>query len=335
MVLFNPNGVSRVIGVEEHFATQALLDGPAHEMAAMPGMGPLMAELLDLGDGRIKAMDEAGVDLAVLSLSTPGPEPLDPEQALELAREANTQLADAVRAHPDRFAGLVALPLSAPEIAAGELARAAQDGFVGVIINGHSQGRYLDDPAFEPVLATAERLDMPIYLHPTMPPPEVIEANYVGNYSPAIAARFAGAGWGWHHETGTHALRMILGGVFDRFPRLQIMLGHHGETIPFLVPRIERNFPQQMTGLDRSVREYLRENFYYTFGGWNWMSMLGAVQRIVGADRIMFSTDYPFVSMPQICEFLEQIEVSQADRELIAHGNAERLLRIPPRAAGA
>lgn len=328
MPLFEPNTVSRAIGVEEHFLTQALLEGPAREMSESGFMGPL-DELLSIGDQRVAAMDAAGVDVQVLSINAPGAEPLDAAEAIAFARSTNDYLATAVNAHPDRLAGFATLPLSAPETAAGELERAVRQlGFKGAMINGHSRGRYLDDEFFSPVLAKAQELNVPLYLHPTPPPQPVIDASYTGNFSPSVSYRLATAGWGWHHETGTHALRMVLGGIFDRFPGLQVILGHQGEVIPLLLPRIERGFPQQLTGLRHSLRSYLRENFYYTFGGWNWGSMFTALRHLADADRILFSTDYPYGSMEEAYAFLIQLEVSQPERELIAHGNAERLLKI-------
>ncbi|OBA62499.1 hypothetical protein A5647_07985 [Mycobacterium sp. 1100029.7] len=331
MPLYKSNFVSRTIGVEEHFATRALIEGGARGMAETQGYETAVSELLDVAAGRIAAMDRAGMGMQVLSLTAPGIEPLEPAEAVQAARAANDELAKAVRAWPGRFAGLAVLPTSDPEAAAEELARAVGEGFVGAVISGHSRGRYLDNPVFDVLFAAVERLNVPLFLHPTPPPPAVIEAAYSGEFSADVRMRFAGSGWGWHHETGTHALRMIFGGVFDRFPDLQIILGHHGETIPMLLPRIERNFPQSVTGLDHSLRHYLQSNFYYTFGGWNWMSMFTPVQRLVGADRILFSTDYPFSAMEEGHEFLGLLEVGDHERELIAHGNAERLFRIPPR----
>lgn len=328
MPLYKPNTVSRTIGVEEHFLTQALLEGPAREMVESGFTGPL-EELLDIGSQRVAAMDAAGIDVQVLSINAPGAEPLDGAEAVTFARATNDYLAAAVEAHPGRFAGFATLPLSAPVTAAEELERAVRQlGLKGAMINGHCQGRYLDHEFFSPVLAKAQELTVPLYLHPTPPPQPVIDASYTGNFSPSVGYRLATAGWGWHHETGTHALRMVLGGVFDRFPGLQVMLGHHGEVIPFLLPRIERGFPQEVTKLKRPLRSYLRENFYYTFGGWNWSSMFTALRHLADIDRILFSTDYPYGSMEEAHAFLNQLEVSQPERELVAHGNAERLLGI-------
>jgi predicted TIM-barrel fold metal-dependent hydrolase len=328
MPLYKPNTVSRTIGLEEHFATQALLNGPARAMVHSGFTGPL-DELLDIGRQRVAAMDAAGVDVQVLSLNAPGAEPLDATRAVTMARDTNDYLATAIGQHPDRLAGLATLPLSAPETAADELQRAVRElGFKGAMINGHSQGRYLDDEFFSPILAKAQELRVPLYLHPTPPPQPVIDASYTGNFTPEVGFRLATAGWGWHHETGTHALRIVLGGVFDRFPDLQVILGHHGEVIPFLLPRIERGFPDEVTGLQRPLRSYLRENFYYTFGGWNWSSMFTVLRHLADIDRILFSTDYPYGSMEEAYAFLTQLEVSEPERELIAHGNAERLLNM-------
>jgi predicted TIM-barrel fold metal-dependent hydrolase len=334
MPLYKSDSVSRTIGVEEHFATPALLAGPGRWLAKSGFTGPL-EELLDIGRARIAAMDAAGVDVAVLSLSAPGVEPLDAADAIALARDTNDLLAAATEEYPDRFAGLAALPLSAPDTAADELERTVREyRFTGAMINGHSQGRYLDDEFFLPILAKAQELCVPLYLHPTPPPQPVIKASYTGNFPPEVSFRLATAGWGWHHETGTHALRLVLGGAFDRFPHLQIMIGHHGEVLPFLLPRIERSFPAHVTGLKRPIRAYLRENFYYTFGGWNWSSMFSALRRLVDVDRIMFATDYPYGSMEEACSFLSQLEVSEPERELIAHGNAERILGLQAQVTG-
>jgi predicted TIM-barrel fold metal-dependent hydrolase len=328
MPLYKPETVSRTIGMEEHFATQALFDGPGRSVANSGFTGPL-GELLDIGKNRIAAMDAAGVDVQVLSLSSPGVEPLDAADAIAMARETNDLLTAAIDEYPDRLAGLAALPLSAPETAADELERAVRErGFKGAVINGHSQGRYLDDEFFSPILDKAQELRVPLHLHPTLPPQPVIEASYTGNFAPEVGFRLATAGWGWHHETGTHVLRLVLGGMLDRFPNLQIILGHHGEVLPFLLPRIERGFPMDVTALKRPIRAYLRENFYYTFGGWNWASMFSALRHLVDIDRIMFSTDYPYGSMEEACSFLSQLEVSEPERELIAHGNAEHLLGL-------
>jgi uncharacterized protein len=256
-------------------------------------------------------------------------EQLDPAEAVTLARDTNDTLAQAVRRHPDRLAGFAALPTADPEAASDELQRAVgEHGFKGALINGHSRGRYLDDKFFWPILARAEALGVPLYLHPTPPPPSTITDLYAGNYGPQIAGVLATAAWGWHIDTAIHVLRLILSGAFDLYPDLQLVIGHMGETLPFMLPRLERAMPTQLTNLDRPVSAYLRENVHYTFSGFNWTPAFLDLLLQVGTDRIMFSTDYPYASMTEARSFLDQLPVSPADKERIAHGNAERLLGL-------
>lgn len=330
----------RTITLEEHYATPAFMEGPgrqlkeqaqaahAHPQVAA-GIAQLVDQLCDLDDRRIADMDAAGIDMQVLSLTSPGVEQLDASEAVTLAREANDHLAKALRRHPSRFAGFAALPTAAPDTAAGELERTVRDhGFKGALINGHSRGRYLDDQFFWPILERAEALLVPLYLHPTPPPQPVIAASYMGNYAPEVAVGLATAAWGWHIETAIHVLRLILSGAFDRYPSLQLVIGHMGETLPFILPRLDLALPTQVTKLDRPIGAYLRENLHYTFSGFNYTPTFLDLLFQVGVDRIMFSADYPYASMAQARTFLDQLPVSPADKERIAHGNAERLLRL-------
>jgi uncharacterized protein len=329
----------RTITVEEHYATPAFMDGPGRQLAAQAqaarehprvaaGYATLIEQLCDLGDGRLAAMDAAGIDLQVLSLTSPGVEQLDATEAVALARATNDRLAAAVGQHPGRLAGFAALPTAAPEAAAEELERTVRDhGFKGALINGHSRGRYLDDERFWPILQRAQALGVPLYLHPT-PPPAAITQAYAGNYRPEVTGLLATAAWGWHLDTATHVLRLILSGAFDRFPGLQLIIGHLGEGLPFMLPRLELALPRQVTKLDRPVGAYLRENLHYSVSGFNWTPAFLDLLLQVGADRIMFSADHPDASMAQARAFLEQLPVSTADKARIAHGNAERLLRL-------
>jgi predicted TIM-barrel fold metal-dependent hydrolase len=201
-----------------------------------------------------------------------------------------------------------------------------EHGFKGAIINGHQRGRYLDDKFFWPILERAESLRVPIHLHPTQPPQPVIQASY-GGFRPEVTYMLSGAGWGWHIETAIHVLRMILGGTFDRYPNLQVIIGHMGEALPFMQSRVDIMTPA-ITGLKRPISAYLRENLHYTFSGFNYTPTFLDLLLQVGVDRIMFSADYPYGSMTQARAFLDQLPVSVADRERIAHGNAERLLGL-------
>jgi hypothetical protein len=323
----------RTVTLEEHYMTPAFLEGPGRQLrrshmdASRSAL--LIEQLCDLGDRRIAEMDAAGIDVQVLSLNSPGVEQLDEAEAVKLARDVNEHLAEAVSRYPNRFAGFATLPTIVPGTAADELERMVREhGFKGAVINGHIRGRYLDDQFFWPILERAEKLQVPIYLHPTQPPQPVVEASYVGNFAPEVTALLANAGWGWHIETAIHILRIILSGAFDRFPGLQFIIGHMGEALPFMLSRVDLVLSTKVTKLDRSIGAYLCENIHYTFSGFNFMPTFLDLLLQVGADRIMFSADYPYGSMERALSFLQQLPVSPADKERIAHGNAERLLRL-------
>ena len=300
--------------------------------------------IYDLGEGRIAAMDEAGIDVQILSYATPSAERLEPSVSRDLTRQANDAVAVAVSKYPDRFLGFATLPLLDPAAAARELERTVRDqGFVGALINGHVNGRYLDDKFFWPVFESAEALGVPIYLHPQVPPKPVVDAYYSG-FAPEVSAFLSIAGAGWHIETGIHALRLILGGVFDRFPALQVIVGHQFEILSWTAWRADYSFPLHKNGgLKRTIKDYLRENFY---GGilageyigqepgamdqsWSlsyqaYLSMVNTV----GIDRVLFTTDYPYGDMNAARQFLDQMPINVNDKEKIAHLNAERLLGL-------
>ena len=322
----------RTITLEEHFATPGFLDGPGRDLkdqARQVGSRAerLMRDLCDMGEGRIVQMDAAGIDMQVVSLTAPGVEQLEAAEAVALARDTNDALAEAVAKRPTRLSGFAALPIAAPDQAANELERRFSDqAFAGALINGHQRGRYLDDKFFWPVLEAAESLGAPIYLHPTRPPKPVIEASF-GGFAPLVTEMLAGPGFGWHIETAVHVLRMVMGGVFDRFPKLQIVIGHMGEGLPFFMQRVDR-MPVELTQLKRPVSAYLLDNLHYTFAGFNFPPTFLDLLLEVGVSRIMFSADYPYGSMAKARAFLEQIPVSAADRARIAHGNAEKLFRL-------
>jgi len=326
----------RTITLEEHYASPAYQDGPGRPMreqaknfGSNSAVSKLFEQLSDVGDGRVAEMDAAGIDLQVLSLTSPGVEQLEPAEAVSLAHDSNDFLAQAVRQHPGRLAGFAAVPTAAPEAAAAELERAVRElGLKGALINGHARGRYLDDPFFWPILERAEALGVPLYLHPTPPPQPVIAASYTGHFSPQVTYGLAAAAWGWHIETAIHVLRLALGGAFDRYPALQIIIGHLGEGLPFMLPRLNLGLAMPVTKLQRPMGDYLRQNVHYTISGFNYTPAFLCLLLEVGVERIMFSADYPFSAMAQARAFLDQLPVSPADRERIAHGNAERLLGL-------
>ncbi len=324
----------RTIALEEHFTTPAFVAGPGRAftesmLKSAPG-AKIVAQLADIGDARIAEMDAAGLDMQVLSLNSPGVEQSEAAEAIAVARDANDVLGEAVRRHPARFVAMASLPVMAPDHAADELERCVRRlGFKGANINGHNRGRYLDDPFYAPLLARAEALGVPLYLHPTLPPPAVMQASYAG-FHPAATFLIAGTGWGWHIETGLHVMRLMLGGVFDRFPKLQVVIGHMGEALPFMMPRMEGLAAKLPPGAGpkRPLGDYLRENLHYTFGGFNFASTFQVLLSTVGPQRIMYSVDYPYGSMTEARAFLEGLPISDAEREAIAHGNAEKLLGL-------
>jgi uncharacterized protein len=322
----------RIITLEEHYAMPAFFDGPGRGLknrAETVGgrYAALIERLCDLDAKRLAEMDAAGIDMQVLSLTSPGVEQLEAAEAIACARDANDYLADAVKKHPTRFAGLAAVPTSAPDKAAEELDRRVRSGFKGAVINGHNRGRYLDDKVYTPIFECAQALDVPIYVHPTLPPQAVLD-TYYGGFAAMHTEMLAGGAWGWHIETAVHVLRLIAGGVFDRFPKLQIVIGHLGEGLPFMFQRFDI-MPPAVTGLKRQYRDYLRENVHYTSAGFNFPpTFLSLLLELGGVDRIMFSADHPFQSMAASRAFLEQLPVSQTDKERIAHGNAEKLFGL-------
>jgi uncharacterized protein len=322
----------RTITLEEHFAMPGFFDIAGRELkhrAETVGgrYANLIERLCDLDSGRLAEMDAAGIDMQVLSLTAPGVEQLDAADAIPLARDSNDYLATAVKKHPTRFAGLAAIPTPAPDKAAAELETRVRAGFKGAVVNGHNRGRYLDDTFYSPILECVQALNVPIYVHPTPPPKPVLD-TYYGGFAPMLTEMLAGGAWGWHIETAVHVIRMISGGVFDRFPRLQVVIGHMGEGLPFMFQRFDI-MPPTVTGLKRSYKDYLRENVHYTFSGFNFPpAFLDLFLELGGVDRIMFSADHPYQSMPAARAFLEQIPVSAADKERIAHGNAEKLFKL-------
>jgi predicted TIM-barrel fold metal-dependent hydrolase len=341
----------KIIAFEEHYTLPAIADAHPNSPrnlfdVSRGGRGWPPPGIEDLGEGRIAAMDAAGIDVQILS-NVPGVEAVEIPQAVELARQANDAVVTAANEHPDRFLGFATLPMRDPDAAVAELERTVRDhGFVGALINGHVDGRYLDDPFFWPVFESAEALDVPIYLHPTVPPRPVIDAYYMG-LAPAVSAKLAVAGLGWHIDTGIHCVRLILGGVFDRFPKLQVIVGHHFEALSWMAWRTDYSFPPEESGLKRTIKEYLRENFYGgilagEFAGMqpgatdpSWSLSFNAYQamaNVIGVDRVVFTADYPFANMEAGRRFLEQMPIPPVDREKIAHGNAERLLGLSNKA---
>jgi predicted TIM-barrel fold metal-dependent hydrolase len=319
----------RVIALEEHFWTPAIAEaiGALRNPDAGPG-SPLSADLADLGERRLAAMDAGGIDLQVISHTTPGVQHLDGATAVALAREANDTLAAAVREHPERFAGLATLPTSDPAAAAEELARAVEElGLLGAMVNGHTNGRFLDDRAFDVLLERFERLDVPLYLHPTEPV-QAVRSTYYEGFAPAVSWFLGAAAWGWHSETALHVLRMVLGGVFERHPALRMIVGHMGEMLPFMLQRVDDNLPPRVTGLDRLPSEYVLDHLVITTSGLFSVPPLRCALDVFGIERVLFSVDWPYAPNEAGRRLLQEAPLSGEDLALFAHGNAERVLGI-------
>ncbi|MGY5120038.1 amidohydrolase family protein [Streptomyces sp. 900105755] len=322
----------RIIGLEEHFVIEEVLDAwraldaQWQDLSLRPStQGEPARRLADLEGERFAAMDDSGVDVQVLSLSTPGVQNLERADAVALQKVSNDRVAEVVRAHPDRYQGLATLATPDPDAAADELRRAVTSlGLNGAMLFGRTRGKNLDDPAFWPILEAAQALNAPLYLHPQSPPPAVRSAYYAG-LGDAMDASLATHGIGWHYETGVQLLRLILGGVLDRFPDLQIIAGHWGEVVLFYLERLE-TIPAAAK-LERRLADYFRENVYLTPSGMFTQRYLRWATEIVSPERVLFATDYPFELAPDggARRFLLEADLDQRTREGIASANWERL----------
>ena len=321
----------KTIAIEEHFSMPAA-PGIAPNRPDEGSTGQFMAEmgrkLRDLGEGRLADMDAAGIDMQVLSLSAMEGE-ARPDSAAALVRSSNDMLAEVVRRNPRRYAGFAALAPGDPEGAAVELERCVTKlGLLGAMIDGTIDGQFLDNKRFEPVLEAAEQLGVPLYLHPAPPPSRVKEAYYSG-LPEAVAFSLSISGWGWHAETGLHSLRLVVAGVFDRFPKLQVIIGHMGEFIPYCLARSDVMLSRAAPHLRRRVADYFRTNFHITTSGYFTTPPLVCALSVFGADSILFAVDYPYSPNAAGRTLLSSAPISPEDLEKISHGNAERLLKIP------
>lgn len=327
----------RLIALEEHYhapsVKQALSAAGRPDPAVGSAIARVQTKLDDLGDGRLADMDEGGIAVQVISHGAPGTEQLEPGEAVQVATQANDHLAQAIKQHPDRLAAFATLPTAAPGAAADELERTvSQHGFKGALINGHVRGRFLDDRTFWPIFERAQRLNVPLYLHPTEPP-EAVRDAYYKDLSPPIANTLATSGWGWHVDTGLHVLRLIGAGVFDEYPRLQVIVGHMGEALPFFLDRISRNL-QRLGGMTTPLEHYVAENLHFTTSGMFSYPPLTCLLSVVSVDRVMFSVDYPFAPNELGRDFINNAPISEDDRAKLAHANAERLLGLPTTGSG-
>ena len=328
----------RRIAVEEHYWTPELRDSRSgHDV---PYGAEQRQRLDDLGELRITEMDEAGIDLQVVSHQEPGVQNFEGQQAIRLAKEANDHLHRAVEAHPTRFAGFAALPTAEPEAAARELERAVKElGFKGTMINGLTRGRFIDEHRFWPILEAAESLGVPISLHPATPHSDTIDIYYSAfSPSPDIDPRtniIARAGHGFTSEVQLSAVRLVLSDVFDRFPRLQVIVGHLGEGLPFIMPRVDRSIRNATSGIQgddfrikpKSLTERLKSNFYFAASGHFTHAALQMTIEAIGLERVLFAMDYPF-GWNGGSAFIEEAPLDEVSKKAILQVNAERLLKL-------
>jgi uncharacterized protein len=322
-----------VIAIEEHWTTPrltaALKDLPEEsrdDSLAFNEMGDNLARLEDIGEARIAAMDEQGIDLQILSVAPPATGPLAPADALSLSREMNDLAVEAVHRNPSRLRAMSTLPMADPGAVAGELERAAGLGFVGAMVYGRTGETPLDDPCYDDLFAAAASLGQPIFIHPQIPPRSIRQAAYAG-FDPMTDLALSTFAWGWHLEAALAALRLIARGTFDRHPDLKIVLGHWGELLLFWEDRV--NSLSRISGLERKVAEYIRTNFFITSSGMFNPALLRHSLSATTIDRLLFSTDYPFQrpTQPEIRRFLAEFD-SDEDREKFTGGNARRLFGI-------
>jgi 5-carboxyvanillate decarboxylase len=288
------------------------------------GGNPIVGRLADMGEGRIGDMDASGIDLALTFLTAPGVQVFDAATANSLAASTNDQLAEAIRKHPTRFAGLAAIAPQDPKAAAKELERATKTlGLKGAVVNSHTEGEYLDDPKFWEILEAAEALNAPIYIHPREPGPQMLQ--------PYLRRGMERALWGFNVEVSLHTLALITAGVFDRFPNLKIVIGHGGEGIPYMLYRIdywETRKKPFMPKLKMLPSDYMRRNIYVTTSGLPWGPAIQLAQSVLGADRVMYAMDYPYEFEIDEVRMTDDIPMSDVDKKKLFQTNAETVFSL-------
>ena len=319
----------KTIALEEHFVTSDFLKATGAEGAGAPAnLKAVRDALLDLGEARLSAMDEGGVDLQVLSLAAIGVDDLAPTQQTAVLRGVHDEVADAVRKHSDRFHAFATPAMKEPRNAAKELERCVREfGFKGALLDGTTEGKFLDDPRFLPVLEVAEAMNVPIYLHPA-PPPAAVKAIYFSGLPSEVANQLSLAGWGWHAETGLHMLRLIVSGVMDRMPKLRIIVGHMGEGVPYALARVDGVMGRSLNHLQRSATQTFLDQFSVTTSGYFTRPPFDCCRSVLGLDRMMYSIDYPFSANAKGREFLDLLDLNSSDREAFVYGNAAKALRV-------
>lgn len=328
----------RVVALEEHFTVPAMLGRISKEAIAKRGIlasdkiPPAIARgtlLQDLGPARIADMDMSGISVQILSAVGAGAELLPPDEGPRYARDLNDYLAHAVAEHPNRYAGFTHMPMTNPSAAADELERMVTlHGFCGGIVHGTTGGLFLDDPCFLHLLERFEALDVPLYLHPGIPP-EAVRSAYYERLPLDTGYLLSTAGWGWHSETAIHVLRLILTGTLDRHPKLKLIIGHMGEGLPAMLARCDQVFADVIHNrLTRSVSQTLTDQVWVTTSGLFTLAPFIPLLLTFGVDRVLFSVDYPFSPNERGKKFLDSLPLSPSDKSKIAHGNADKLLKL-------
>ncbi len=333
----------KIITLEEHYADQRIMDENNAFNGNRPQMKPEQAEamkflmsrsfpgpeLLDF-EQRIQYMDKNRIDMQVLSMTTPVTDLVPPADQVRIIRQANDITKEQIDKYPGRFAGFACLPMADPEAAAQELERCVKElGFCGTMIAGRYKGRFYNEPEFLPIFEKAAELDVPVYFHPALIPMEVQDTYYMSDsYSFIVGAELASAGYGWHSEVGIQIVRMILSGIFDKYPNLKFISGHWGETIPAFLERMDTILDQEITGLKKTVSEYYKEHVYITPSGIMSADQLEYIVKVMGADHVMYAVDYPYMKPDNVYEFLMDSNLTDEEKELIAHVNAERILHL-------
>lgn len=337
--------LKKIITIEEHFTLKNISQRvAAFNIKENGGMAPndtvqkeLMAiglptndDIEDIGERRIKFMNESGIDVQVLSYGPGSPQNItDKALAIELCQEANNELANLIKRHPTRFAGFAVLPVADPIAAAEELNRTVKElDFKGAMLSGTFNGHFFDEPGFLPLFSKAQELEAPLYMHPAVIPKNIAAHYYQGNNWPAVAgAMFASAGYGWHLDAGIAIVRLIASGIFDRLPDLKLISGHWGELVPFFLNRLDDQLSKTLK-LDHKISDYYKSNIYITPSGLFSNAQLKYVIDELGADKIIYSGDYPFLIDKNTRQFLETAPISQEAKEKIGYKNAEKLLRL-------
>ena len=331
--------MKRLITVEEHYGSEKV-NAKIREIFAQHGteeqkrsieraIGTAAAPgVTDLGAQRIAYMDAHGIDAQVISYASGIPATMEPVYSIDLCRDVNNEMAEKAAAYPGRFYLFAHLPLGDGQAAANELERCVKElGFVGAMLSGHYHDLPYDDPHYFPIFEKAQALDVPVYLHPGLVSPAITEKYYKGDWSQQATFMLSGFGVGWHYDVGMQVVRMMLAGVFDKLPQLKIMTGHWGELVSFYMYRLDE-IPQEITGSRQKFSDYFKKNIWVNPSGMLYAEQFRYCLETFGADHILWGEDYPYRSKEDIRSFLEGFDLSETDREKIAHGNAESLLHL-------